>query len=180
MIKKALFVAAVLLNAPAFAGGYVGLSIGQSSYEEDLSSIGSSDFEGTDSAYKVFAGYRLSPSVAIEGIYADYGEPEDTILGLDASVEIKGFGAYIVGIAPLNADLEVFGKVGMFSWDATANVSDGVSSASVDDDGTDIAYGVGATYSINDHVGIRAEWEAINVDSDADLSMWTVGAEYRF
>jgi OOP family OmpA-OmpF porin len=155
-------------------GVYIGASIGEASYEEDL---GFDTFDESDTGYKFFAGYRFSDNFAVEGVYVDYGEPSGHILGIPAGVEITGYGVNLVGTIPLATGFEIFGKLGLLAWDGTATLGN----LSGDESDTDLTYGIGAAYFFDDHFGVQAEWEFVNFDnSNMDADMLSVGVQYRF
>jgi OOP family OmpA-OmpF porin len=73
----------------------------------------------------------------------------------------------------------VFGKIGLFSWEAEANDTTGGIPFSADDDGTDVSFGVGVAYNFTRNFGLRAEYELFKTD-DADVSLISIGVVWRF
>ena len=62
-------------------GFYLGAAIGQATVEmEDEDS--SYDFKGDDTSYKLVAGYRILPWVAVEASYIDFGQAQDEVVGV--------------------------------------------------------------------------------------------------
>lgn len=170
---------AAMLSAPAFAGGdsgfYIGAGVGQASVD-DISGgegIGSNNFDGDDTAYKLIVGYNFGiiplVDLGVEAEYVDFGEPDDDGVEVDADA-IAAFGVAGVNLGPVG----LFGKVGAFSWDA--DVSDGIDSGS--DDGTDMAYGIGARFHIASFQ-IRAEYEIFDADV-ADVGLLSASLIYTF
>ncbi len=167
----------VSVNAQQFF--YVGGGIGQSYIEQD-NVLANEDFEGDDFAYKAFAEYRFHKNFASEFAYLNLGEPDDDIVGVDTEIEAYAIAMYLVGILPLAEKFEVFGKLGAAYWDAKAKASFMGLSAREDEDGTDIAYGLGATYKITDKYAARAEIEGVDVDDLDKFYIVTVSGELRF
>lgn len=159
---------------------YIGGSIGQS-YVEENNVLAGEDFEDEDFGFKVFGGYRFHKNFAVELDYLDFGETDDNILGIDTELDIYAVALYGVGILPLSEQFELFVKLGAASWDAEADASFMGISVSDDEDGTDLAYGLGASFAFTDQFAVRVEYEEIDVDDDiSTLGLLTVGGEVRF
>jgi len=184
---------------------YLGGFIGQSNFDvskSDLDLPASANLDDSDTAFKVIAGYEFNEYFAIEGGYADLGELSFGIseqysetnwsynVDVNATGELNGFLVNLVGKLPLNDATHLYAKVGAFSWDAkvTATYS-GVenhydqsytfnSSESESDDGTDVFYGVGIGYKI-DNFMLRAEFERMDSDGE-DTDVLSIGATYHF
>lgn len=154
-------------------GGYVGGSIGESAYvEEDV--LGSEDFEGTSFGWKIFGGYRFSRYLGVDLGYYDLGTPDDTIGGIDAEIELTGWNLSAVGVLPLGR-FELFGRLGLFSWDGEAKVG----SAKASDSGTDGSGGIGGSWAVTKKIRIRGELEGFAIE-DAGASLLSFGVDYRF
>ena len=182
-----LFVALVFLSslstavlaAPPF---YVGAGIGQSYVEENDVSPGE-DFDDEEFGYKAFAGYQFHKNFAVELDYLDFGEPDENISGVDLKIEdLYAVALYGVGKLPLSEQFELFVKFGAAYWEGDAKASVMGASASSSEDGTELAYGLGASYAFTDQYAVRVEYEEIDVDSDdlSTLGLLTVGGEVRF
>mgnify|MGYP001821725968 CR=1 FL=1 len=89
---------------------------------------------------------------------------------------------YGVGILPLSDQIELFVKLGGAYWDGKAKATVMGLSASSSEDGTELAYGLGASFAFTDKFAVRVEYEEIDVDSDdlSKLGLFTVGGELRF
>ncbi|MCK5726479.1 MAG: outer membrane beta-barrel protein [Thiotrichaceae bacterium] len=155
------------------AGGnpvYVGGSIG-SATADDFCTSGSSCSD-SDIGWKAFAGYDVNNLLAIEAGYSSLGKMKSG----STTSEVSGFELAAVGKMALNNQVGIFGKAGVFNW--TADNSAGERSS------TDIMYGLGADYKINDNISIRGEWENFNDietrnNQTSDVQMLSVGATYR-
>lgn len=199
-----LFVTSLVLGSgAAFAensGWYAGLGVGQSSVDvsggeidADAAAEGltttTSSVDDNDTAWKVFGGYRLMENFGIEAAYMDYGTitADSTMTApvagvINTDMDTTAWIVDVVGILPVGNGFELFGKLGVAMWDIDASSSGAVGGSvlntSVDDDGNDFHFGVGASYALTDNLGIRAEWERINGDDDLDA--WTLGAQFNF
>lgn len=168
--------AAAMAAAPAHAGGdsgfYVGAGVGQASVG-DVDGV-DGNFDGDDVGYKAIVGYNFGiiplVDLSIEAEYVDFGEPDDD------GIEVSGDALAAFGVAGVNlGPVGLFGKVGMAAWDADA--SDGIDSVS--DDGTDMAYGIGARFHIASFQ-IRAEYEFFDIDLADDVSLLSASLIYTF
>ena len=184
---------------------YLGGTVGQSKYDTSKAKIGLSskfDLDKTDFAYKLFAGYEFSEYFAIEGGYIDLGElsfgynSQVNEQGFSfqeqrrASAEVDGFIINLVGKLPINDTTHVYAKVGSFSWDVDAKSSyrsiDTISgtqrifsdSDSEKIDGSDVFYGIGIGYQLNNFT-LRAEYEMMESDKQ-DIDVISIGATYHF
>ena len=151
--------------AGAESGFYIGAGVGDATVKE-------TNFDASDSAYKVFGGYNIGfiPLVdfAVEASYVDFGKPSTSI----GSVEVTGLDAF--GLAGLSfGPFGVFAKAGAISWNSDSTLG----AASTSESGTDAAYGVGARFAIGSFA-VRAEYEVF--DLDADLDMVSVSGVFTF
>jgi hypothetical protein len=176
-----LFVGALLpFSAMADTGFYIGGSAGGATIEADLGGVSipglPSSIDEDDTALKVFIGYKFELpviSLGIEGGYVDLGEPDINILGDELLIDVTGVNLW--GIASLDMGLfDVFGKLGYISWDVEADYLGSRES----DDGSDLGYGLGASFDIGP-LEIRGEYEIYDLD-DADVSMLSLGLAYQF
>jgi len=162
----------LLASAPALAvkgGFYVGGSVGGATTE---ASEGDVKFDGSDPAWKLFAGYHFLQFFAVEASYRDLGAPTDNIQGTEVEVDTTAFDvAGLVGV-PLGP-IFLFGKLGIVQWDSDIS-ADG---SKISDDGTDYEAGIGLSLDIA-KVQLRGELEYLDVDDGA--LMYTVGAAWRF
>jgi hypothetical protein len=176
-------VSVLLLSGPAMAdsGLYVGGSVGNSTLQVDFVDPiggGSLTFDENDFSWKVFGGYMFDLPVinlGVEAGFRDLGGPSATLAAETYGIDVTAWDAYGVAgfdLGPVN----VFGKLGFVSWDADLTVA-GFDVGS--DDGTDTAYGIGASISLGSFA-IRAEYEMFDVSDVEDLYMLSAGFVYTF
>ncbi len=173
-------------------GFYLGGSVGQSQVEvvgdTTIPEIPEFSFDENDTAWKIFGGYNWNLpvlNVAVEGGYVNFGKPSQTFvidsIPVNLDIEPTGLNAWgIVGIDVGPVDL--FGKLGLVFWDAdfTASVPSIPGASDTDsDDGNDIAYGIGGRLNLG-KLGLRLEYEIYDIEDSEDVSMWSLGAEWRF
>ena len=160
----ALLASAAFAISPAMAddaGFYVGAGVGEFGLEID-------GFDDSDTAFKVFGGYRFIRYLGVELEYIDGGTAED--FGLE--VDVSGFNLSLMGILPAGENLDLFAKLGMIAWDADAP---GIGS----DSGEDLSWGIGAGYAFTDNLGARLEYQGFEIE-DADGEMISIGLSWKF
>ncbi len=181
--------AAVLLSfsftANADGGFYVGGSAGGATFEADFDQGVFPELPASvdedDTAFKLFAGYKLDLPVltlGVEGGYVNLGEPEIPVTGIPGLTEfgIETTGINLWGTAGIEAGpLDIYAKLGYISWDAEFSV-EGI--GSVTDDGSDSAYGVGVAFGLGS-LEVRGEYEVYDFDG-TDVSMLSVGLAFYF
>jgi OOP family OmpA-OmpF porin len=181
-----LAIAGALAASQASAQPYLGGSIGQSDVDDEITTglITSGSVDGKDTAFKIFGGYMFNRNFGVEGAYVDLGEVSYSgsfggapVTG--GKVEINGFNVSAVGAFPVNEQFSVFGKIGLFIWDADASDTTGGVPFSASADGTDLSFGVGVNYSFTRNLGVRAEWEMFKTD-DGDATLLSAGVVWKF
>jgi OOP family OmpA-OmpF porin len=157
-------------------GLYFGASAGITTADvcDDIGGPGIS-CDDEDTGLKIFGGFGVNPNFAVELGWVDVGEATATGPGGTATLEADGFQFAAVGIFPIGQRFDVFGKIGMYMWDASVSGPGG----SVSDDGTDLMFGIGGTWKIGQRLGLRAEWERFDVD-DIDIDLVSVGVTFSF
>lgn len=214
-MKKRLVTALIVsaFSASAFAqsaqsGWYLGASVGQSRVDVSndlLPIVGATSTslskDETDTAYKVFAGYRFNRYVAVEGGWVDLGEVKATRTmtapapGGTFSGKIESYGVMLdaVGTFPLGQNFNVFGKAGaFFSTTKTRLATSGnvVLGASVDasekETEVNLKLGLGGQYDFTKSLGVRLEWERFfdvgkkSTTGEGDVELISIGLQYRF
>ena len=178
-MRKATLFAAALLTLPVLPavaadnGFYLGGSIGQANLQiDDLTggALADDDFDADDTAFKLIAGIRPLDWLAVEASYVNFGEAEDEVMGVPLRAEGDGISAFAVGFLAVGP-VDLFAKGGLITWDSKIT--------GFDEDGTDLAYGVGAQFRFLS-LGVRAEYERFDVDEVDDLSMISIGVTYTF
>jgi OmpA-OmpF porin, OOP family len=176
-MKKSRLIGAILLslgitgNAVAQNDFYAGASIGQATIDA-CSGITSCDDE--DTGWKIFGGWEFNSNLAFEAAWVDFGEIDGSIDGLKVSAELDGLSLAAKGTLSLNDQFGLFGKFGMIMWD----LEGGGAASGIDDDGSDLLYGLGAEYIFTDQLSFVAEWEWYDIDEDVDF--FSIGVLYKF
>ena len=187
-MKKILTVLAFITFLAAFgyshAAGYIGVSFGSTSPDDD-------DFEDSN-GYRLTVGYNANENVSVEASLINLGEfdaDDDAIAAVeffsgvaidDVSVEVDGIEFALVGHAPLSDTVSIFGRAGIFMWDAEFKI-DTVSfgSASETDDGSDPFVGAGLSFNVGSQAALRVEYTQYEAD-DVDIDFVGAGLDIRF
>ncbi|EMD77074.1 OmpA-like transmembrane region [Vibrio diabolicus E0666] len=166
-MKKFLLATSVLFSASTIAGGYVGGSVGMSD---------GSDGYDSDTSFAFTAGYEINQNFAVEASYVDLGEMSDDIAPV-WTIGADGFNFSAVGKVPVSQSVELFGKAGLFVWDATLEEEGYGELAS--ESGTDFSFGFGVSAEVMQNLNLVAEFQQFKID-DGDVNNYSIGAQYKF
>lgn len=135
-----------------------------------------------DTSGKLFAGYRLSPLLALEAHYSRLGKQRiDNTFdvpfgqtgrgGVSTQREVDGFGLDLVAGWEATPGLTLFGKVGAFRGKVRTDTTLSGDTRFADDtpgtfrrvsaSETVVKYGVGAEYAFTPRIAGRLEWERL-------------------
>ena len=164
------------LMGGACAQGYVGGTIGQSSFDVSCSF----NCETTDTAIKLYGGYnlptKLIPRLAVEVAYVDFGQVS-TNGGVGLSATALAVSAAIrYNFTPV---LNAVGRLGLANVDA--KTSAGPFSRS--DSGLNLYYGIGLEYSLSKQVKLVGALDFTDFDSGSQsgsVHVLSAGAQYSF
>lgn len=160
------------------------------------------DFAGSDITFNFVAGWMFNQNIGIEVGYIDFGQATDD-LGLPEACstfgcssrewtsELKrdGFQLFLIGNLPLNESVDLYGKLGVISWDADYQgyersevyasgpplppQNDQINGS---DDGTDGALGFGANLRTDSPFSLRADFTYYDFsDSDSSFVLQLMG-----
>jgi len=221
-MKHSLFL--LTLISAAYAGMasaqdqhfYAGLSIGRSSADvteisrQDILNSGFTSLSAfqngsskSDTAWKLYGGYRFNPNIAAEFFYANLGKFSRNADGsgatatspsvnfsLNSELKITGFGVAALLGAPLSEQWNVFAKPGLLYWDAkrtsTTTAAGTTQSGSVSKSGTSPSFGLGTSYAFTDKLSARLEWERYfdvgdkNTTDKSDVNLFAVSVQFTF
>ncbi len=127
----ALITAVFLIPAAAQAesGLYVAGSIGSANLEESFDDF---DVDDDVEAYRLLAGWQFSDMFSLEAGYQNFGDFEERVDlgGTIARTVLTADGWTLGGTvgAPISESFSLFGRAGVFMWDADVRV-DGIRAA---------------------------------------------------
>ena len=184
MKSKALWLAslaaasmAVPGMAAADSGLFIGGSIGSATIDDGFDGV---NLDADTSAYRIVGGYQVSELFGLEIGYQDFGDIDETILAGPitslTSISAEGWTAGGTLDVPLGDSFSLFGRAGMFFWDADVSI-DGFS---IDVPGDEnLYYGAGARFKVSPNFSLIGDWSRFELD-DVDTDVISIGFQYRF
>jgi hypothetical protein len=172
--------ASSFVSACAFAdsGVYIGGGIGAAELKDSTGNAGGVDFKESDTAWKGFVGYNFDalPLVkfAAEVGYRDLGNPDGSFNGVP--VQYKAHGVDYAVLAGLGlGPVDLFARLGGMQYKLEKSVG-GIRN---DYDGTAPEYGIGLWFTVLG-LGVRAEYDKIDIKELDDAQMVSVSLFYKF
>jgi opacity protein-like surface antigen len=183
--SAALAPAAYSQEQTEVSGFYLGSGLGQfNAGIDNVSDVGPTveSWESDDTAYKLFAGYRLNRFLAFELDYVNLGEPSGSVVpGFNVDAAVDGFAPYVVGTLPLGRFLELYGRAGYYFYDANVGVEDAVGGrVEFDEESEDFVYGAGIGANIGEKLNLRFEYERFDLQGLDDADALWLTAAWRF
>ena len=175
-------VPAAPVPGPWYAGAGLGLTWldgGATAIDPSVTAGTVSKLDDDDNGWKVFVGYQVTPNIAAELSHVDLGEYSVVHNPGGGSqtdrVRPRAWCLSGVGSLPVAGAFSVLGRVGVCKWDDHASGNPG-------DDGTDLAFGIGASYDFTSRLSARLEVERyLNVaHDDGNVDMASMNLLYRF
>lgn len=195
-MKKILF--ALIASATALSGvtahaadagtAYVGAGLVGSRYNFDVpNSSSTDDHSGNRLSGKIFAGYNIDKTWAVEGGYTDFGSQSYnyTLNGANGHLESDSHSFYVAGKAsmPVNEQFSVFGKLGASSNHNGVSATGAAAGLGGGGNKTALYASVGGEYAVNKNVSLSLEYEHYG-KNDNDLGRKTGaitgGLRYNF
>ena len=186
-MKKLIAALAISLIAfNAHAQGFVEFGLGQSKIDLDANfapGIAVSSDE-KDTTWAISGGYMFHPMIGAEVGYRDLGKTSlSATNGVDtvsANAKVDGFTLGAVGRIPVGDKFSIVPRFGFYMWDGSGQgFVNGVQVISLDDDGTDPYFGVGAEYAFSKQVFAGAHFVRFDVDGD-DVDVFELKVGFRF
>ena len=123
-----------------------------------------------DSAWKAYAGYKITEMLDAEAAYTSIGD-----LHKDGTAsDVSALSLSAVANLSVNDQLSLFGKAGFSRWNSENTDSK--------KSGTGLSYGLGAKVNLSESMKLRAEWESLpsiatSNTEETDIKMLSVGVE---
>ena len=184
-ISLALASAAFAQEQTEVSGFYLGAGAGQFNAKiDDVDDVDETvdAWDEDDTAYKIFAGYRMNRFLAFELDYINLGEPSGAVVpGRNVDASVDGFAPFVVGTLPLGPYFEVFGRAGYYFYDATRGVEDTLDNrVEFDEESEDIVYGAGIGANLGEKLNLRFEYEKYDLEGLDDTDALWLNAAWRF
>ena len=159
---------------------YVGIDYLRNKIDTGITNI-SSNLDEKDNGYSLYTGFSVIENVDLEVSYNNFGEA--SLSGVSgnqfkidgttyeftatATLSVK---ATSIGVAAkpklqLSDGVIIYGKLGVHQWDSEFKVSSTDTSATLDDDGSDVYYGAGLEVAISNFKG-RIGYSLYDLDGD--------------
>jgi OmpA-OmpF porin, OOP family len=167
---------ALAQDSEAQQGPYVGVGIGDFSVEVDELNGANIDFDESESAYKLFGGWRWNQFLAAQFDYLDLGASESRIGTQNLEIDTSGFVVRIEGTLPI-AFFELFATAGIMFSSVEANFG---GTEVFDESDEDPVYSVGAGVEIAERFVLRLEYEIIDIEAFDDAEAVWFTAAWRF
>jgi opacity protein-like surface antigen len=170
-----------LISTSAFADNDSGLyaGVGGGQYNVKTKTINNQTFDGDDTVYKVFAGYRFSKFISVELDYVDLGSVGGSASSINFESKTSGFAPYVIATIPIGP-IEAFGRVGYYFYDVKNSGNVAGFAASGDDHSEDPVYGVGVGMAFFDHLTTRLEYEFFDIENTESANAVWLSAAFRF
>lgn len=187
---------------------YLGGAIGRGGYDADfertkavIRTTGATAFNvtvnATDTMWKGYVGYRVSPHFSLEAGYWNFGRVSysaaitaPAATALQRNFRTDGYGADAVLWLPVNSTWSGLAKAGAMRTATKASASDPgaglIALAAESSHKLNSHWGVGLEYRFTPTASARLEYENVRKVGDeskfgtADIILWTIGANYRF
>jgi OOP family OmpA-OmpF porin len=179
--------AAVTALPAAAQTAYVGAGIGQSKAKDGCTGVGGSGItcEDTDTAFKIFGGYKVNQNFSAEFGYSNLGEVKASGFGNSVAISSTVWELSAIGSIPVAEGFSIFGRLGGYHGETEIS---GLASGS--ETTTDLTYGIGLQYDINKNFGLRGEWQryskikarnqANGATGESDVDVLGISFVYRF
>ena len=197
-MKKILF--ALITSATALGGisaaqaaepgtAYLGAGVVASQHKYNLSNDTSTgDRKSDEWSGKIYGGYQIDPTWAVEGGYTDFGSSnyKYSVGGNNGAIDSKSHSFYVAGKGsyPINQQLSAFGKLGVaYNKNEVHGTGLAAPYAAGDSNRTGLYASVGAEYAINQKVSMSLEYEHYgknDIDQGRKKGAIPLGARYNF
>ena len=159
------------MAAPAAAQLYLGATVGQAEYKEGC--LGTGECDDEDNAWRILGGFQFNKFFAVEVGYYDFGEASSGA----ATLEAEAFELVGVGSFHFTDRLSLYGKLGAYQGT--------LEGLGVDEDTTDLTYGIGLRWDFTKRLGVRGEWqryESLGGGNliETDLDVLSIGLIFQF
>ena len=154
----------------------IGLYLGAGITRASVHNIFHQNLDIDNTSWKALVGFRPVKPFAIEADYYDFGSQSSNFGGVvGAHARVHAFGAFGVLYVPIPF-FDLYGKAGVSRWQLSGSVTR-PSLFSLDDSGTEFAYGAGAQAHIG-RFGARLEYEHMNIRNTDGARVYSLSAVF--
>lgn len=150
----------------------------QSMYGDVAYQMFDTDLATDPAAVRGIIGYKVNPNLAVEGMLGlGVRDGKDASFAIPAKVKLDRLaGIYAKSSFKLNDAFELYGRLGYVNYKATASASAGGFTVKVSDSGSDVSYGIGASYYVSPSTSINVDYMDFG-DLEGGLA---VGVKFSF
>lgn len=132
----------------------------QSMYGDVAYQMFDTDLATDPAAVRAIVGYKVNPNLAVEGMLGTgVRDGKDASFGVPAKVKLDRLaGIYAKTSFKVSDAFELYGRLGYVNYKATASASAGRFSAAVSDSGSDVSYGIGASYYLSPAMSVNLDY----------------------
>lgn len=178
-LAAALLALATSASAQLANKAYIGGAFGASNVAVDCGGVASCD--NNDTGYKLYAGYKVHPQIAIEGGYIDFGKSKISVGSFGVgSIAVDGFLVNAAGRLPFTRELTGVGRLGLAFVDTKAS---GLPYGNRTDGSTNAYFGLGLEYSFNKNLRASASADFTTAEiggDDSTVRLLSIGLQYDF
>jgi len=173
---------AALISTGAMAQGYVSVDGGVSRLNADCTGTIKCDRSGN--AFKITAGYVVSPALAVELGYIDFGKAKFSDATVSATAKANGLtvgAAYELALAP-EWNFTLRGGVARMKTKISGTVA-GEGSGSASENNTAPYFGLGLNYAVSTSFKVQTGMDFSRAEFDGEkgnVRALTVGARFDF
>jgi OOP family OmpA-OmpF porin len=196
-MKKILFAiaasAAALAGSSAYAAddagtAYIGAGVVGSRYEFNApgTAVSADNHSGYKAAGKIYGGYNIDSTWAVEAGYADFGKKSYnySVGGVPGGLNTDAHSYYVAGKGtwPVNQQIALFGKLGVARNHNEVETT-GLAAVGGSENKTALYASVGAEYAVNKNVKVSLEYENYgksDIDQGRKPGAITAGLRYNF
>lgn len=145
---------------------YAGLGIGHSNL--DACDVITLPCDDSSTVGKGFIGYNFHKNFGLEFSYNNLGKAHahNDADGFNASLDTDAVALSAVGRMDITENFGIYGKVGAASWEADAHFRQDNARSDFEDDGTDLTYAAGLTWTFKRNYHLSVEWQRYQVEYD--------------
>ncbi len=189
MVSATAFGGISAAHAADDVGPYAGVGVVASKHKYSLSNdTTNGDRNSTEWSGKIYGGYQLNKTFAVEGGYTDFGSSDYnySVGAANGHIDSKSHAFYVAGkgSVPINQQLSVFGKLGVaYNKNEVHGTGLATSYANGDNNRTNLYASVGGEYALNEKVSLSLEYEHYGknaVDQGRKKGAVSLGARYNF
>ena len=176
-ILTGLVALSITFPVVADTGFYGGLSLGTTDNQSKSSASGvllgedfsdTAQFSGGSTSYSIRGGYQLHENLVVEFGHYEYGKVTYTYIddfddSIKDKVETNSNNLGVKAIWPITELISLNVSVGIAKWNLDVDSTDS-SNDNFSEDGTDMYYGVGFEYHINNSLSIGLEYSSLSME----------------